>query len=156
MDVPDTLFDERRLVSRVLRHWEEMAVGRNLPSLDNIDPWLVGDDWSYCMLVSLDAALPSSIFLTVGANLLPAGRPSLNSRPISECPSNTILAVMVAALDRVISSSEPCYIESTASRLDIPAKFRAILLPLSNDGARIDAVFGAANFRALSAHEQAG
>ena len=49
----DTLFDERRLVSRVLRHWQEMALGRDLPSKDHIDPWLIGDDWSYCMLLSL-------------------------------------------------------------------------------------------------------
>jgi hypothetical protein len=152
----DNLFDERRLVSRVLRHWQEMAIGRNLPSKDNIDPWLVGDDWSYCTLLTLNAVLPKSIFLTVGSNLLPAGTPSLNSRPISECPAGTILAAMLAELDRSISTSRPLCIESRALHLESPVIFRAILLPLSNDGSQIDSIFGAANFRPLAPNEHVG
>ena len=153
--MPDNLLDERRLVSRILRHWQEMAIGRNLPSKDNIDPWLVGDDWSYCTLITLDTVLSKSIFLTVGANLLPAGMPSLNFKPISECPAGTILAVTLAELERAISTRGPLCIASGARHLDIPVMFRAILLPLSNDGSQIDSIFGAANFRPLAVNENA-
>jgi hypothetical protein len=37
--------DERRLVERMLRHWQEMtAWGGGFPRYDEIDPWMVGED----------------------------------------------------------------------------------------------------------------
>jgi hypothetical protein len=40
----DSLFGERRLVSRVLGYWKQKAVGQKLPSKEDIDPWMIGDD----------------------------------------------------------------------------------------------------------------
>src|SRR4029077_20830636 len=90
----DTLFDERRLTSRVLRHWEEMAIGRRLPSRESIDPWLIGDDWSHCFLVSLDSDLQNSMFLAVGNDLLPSPETALDFKPVSEWPRGTLIAAM--------------------------------------------------------------
>ena len=38
--------DERRLVGRVLRHWTEMVRGRGCPRRDEIDAWVLGEDWA--------------------------------------------------------------------------------------------------------------
>jgi hypothetical protein len=148
-----TLYDEQRLVSRVLHHWRKMAIGRNLPSKDHIDPWLIGDDWSHCMLLTLDVELRKSIFLAVGDNLLPAGTPSLNFKPISECPNGTILAAMLGELERSVSSVRPISITGGTLHLAVPVMFRAVLLPLSDYGSQIDSIFGVANFRPMAADE---
>jgi hypothetical protein len=149
----DTLFDERRLVSRVLRHWEEMALGRDLPGKDNIDPWLIGDDWSYCMLVSLNGDDGKPRFLMVGGNLLPADADSLYDKPIAECPSGTIPAALLTQLDRCVAASRPLNVSGGALHLGKTVLFRALLMPLSSDGRAVDTIFGAANFRPLAAGE---
>ena len=44
--------DERRLVGRVLRHWTEMVHEGRFPRLDEIDPWMLGEDWENCLLIA--------------------------------------------------------------------------------------------------------
>jgi len=152
----DSLFDERRLVSRVLRHWQEMALGRDLPSRDNIDPWLIGDDWSYCTLVSLNGDDDAPSFLMVGSNLSPVHQPTLDFRAIAECPDGTILAAMLLHRSRCIAERGPLSVAGGALHFGAPVLFRAVLLPLSSDGSQIDGIFGAANFRMTGANEDPG
>jgi hypothetical protein len=149
----DTLFDERRLVSRVLRHWQEMALGRNLPSKDHIDPWLIGDDWSYCMLLSLGGQGSTPTFLTVGAKLLPSDD-AWSHRPIEECPGGTIPAAMLAQVERCVAEARPLKLSGGALHLGNEVLFRALLMPLSGDGDRVDGIFGAANFRSMEGGEK--
>jgi hypothetical protein len=149
----DTLFDERRLVSRVLRHWQEMAIGRVLPSKDKLDPWLIGDDWSYCLLLSLGGAGEAPHFLTVGGRLLPAGTEGLEYRPLGDCPPGTILTAILAEVQRCVEAGRPVSIAGGAPHLGRDVLFRALLMPLSADGNTIDGIFGAANFRPVEAGE---
>jgi hypothetical protein len=41
---------ERRLVGRVLRHWTKTVHARGFPRHEEIDPWMLGDDWENCLL----------------------------------------------------------------------------------------------------------
>src|SRR5712672_756674 len=61
--------EERRLVWRVLRHWEEMVGGRSCPRRDEIDPWMLGEDWANCLLIAVQSPVELSHFITVGENL---------------------------------------------------------------------------------------
>ena len=149
----DTLFDERRLVSRVLRHWQEMALGRDLPSKDHIDPWLIGDDWSYCMLLSLGREGSAPTFLTVGAKLLPSDD-AWSARPIHECPAGTIPTAMLAQIERCVAEARPLSLSGGALHYGKEVLFRALLMPLSGDGRRVDGIFGAANFRGMVSGEK--
>jgi hypothetical protein len=143
------LADERRLVSRVLRHWRQRARdGRRYPSVYEIDPWLVGNDWESCSLIKLDPS-GAAYFLTVGSALAPDDTATLESNPIASCPPNTVLAAALNHLPRCVAGEETVSIEGTASHKGTSVLFRAVLLPLSEDGAHPDGVFGAANYRAM-------
>src|SRR6516164_11396573 len=61
--------DERRLVGRVLRHWTEMVHQGDFPRLDEIDPWMLGDDWANCLLIAMEEPVERSHFVSVGKNL---------------------------------------------------------------------------------------
>jgi hypothetical protein len=145
----DTLLEERRLVSRVFRHWTEMSTAKRFASLDDIDPWLVGDDWANCVLIRVDPELDRSTFVVVGKNLLPQHNESLDGQPIAACPKEPLLGAILKYLARFHPDGGPLGIAGTATHHGAPILFRAVLLPLSTDGACIDHILGAANFRAL-------
>ena len=132
---------ERRLVWRVLRHWREIANGGRFPRRDEIESWMRGEDGVNCLLIAVESPIELSHFLAVGMNLgvaLPnrhAGRPAL---------------VAFGAGGGGASRPDDRG-RGDASRHSI--RYRAVLLPLSEDGIAIDHVFGAANYRSLRADE---
>jgi hypothetical protein len=89
------LLDDR-LVRRVLRHWNDMAAHRLFPSKDQIDPVLIGDDWSNCALVEVHPRLDESKFVVVGHNLLPIPGNSLDNSPIFDCPCDAVLGIVTS------------------------------------------------------------
>jgi hypothetical protein len=145
------LSDERRLVSRVLRHWRELASGRRFPSVSQIGPWLVGDDWKFCFLIKLDRG-KGPTFLTVGPALV-TDVAALEMKPIVMCPSDTVLNGTLKYLPRCIANG-PLSIDGAATHVGAPVLFRAVLLPLAEDGKHPDGTFGAVNYRPLLPGDQ--
>jgi hypothetical protein len=144
-----SLYDERRLVARVLRHWTEMATGRGFPRLIDIDPWMVGDDWTNCLLVAVRSPIEDSRFVVVGDNLLSASGRALDGATVGQCPRNTLAGVMVSNLPPLMSERRGLIIEGQATHRGAAILYRGALLPLSEDGVVIDHVLGAANHRLL-------
>ena len=134
--------DERRLVWRVLRHWTEMVGGRGCPRRDEIDPWMLGEDWANCLMIAVQSPVELSHFITVGENVA-----------VALCPKNTLAGVLLSHLSRVLSARRCLIIEGGATLRNVPILFRSALLPLSEDGMAIDHVLGAVNHRALRAGE---
>ena len=133
---------ERRLVWRVLRHWTEMVRGRGCPRRDEIDPWMLGEDWANCLMIAVQSPVELSHFITVGENVA-----------VALCPKNTLAGVLLSHLSRVLSARRCLIIEGGATLRNVPILFRSALLPLSEDGMAIDHVLGAVNHRALRAGE---
>jgi len=149
------LLEDRRLVSRVLRHVSESAVGRRLPQLDDIDPWLVGNDWANCALVRITEPRDRSLFIVVGDHLLPDRRVMLDREPIVRCPATTLLGVVLSFLTKAVDGHSLLMVEGTAAHLRAPVLYRALLVPLAADGRDIDAVLVAANYRAAGVGDNA-
>ena len=61
--------DERWLVGRVLRHWTKTVHVRGFPRHDEIDPWMLADDWENCLLIAVEEPVELSHFVRVGKNL---------------------------------------------------------------------------------------
>ncbi len=129
--VTEPLLEDRRLVSRVLKHWNEMATGQQFPSKSQIDPWLVGDDWASCTLINIHQPLGQSTFLVVGDKLLPSPGRSLDGRRIADCPSDTLLGITLSFLSRVVATGRALTLGGTATHLDEPILYRSVLLPLA-------------------------
>ena len=145
----DSVLHERRLVTRVFRRWNELAAGRRFPSRSQIEPCLIEGERASCAVIKLDAEVKRSTFLIVGSNLVLAGHAPLDGKPITDCPGNTLLSAMLKYLPRFQPDGGPLGITGTANHLGTAILHRSVLLPLSDDGAQIDSVFGAASFRAL-------
>jgi hypothetical protein len=129
---------ERRLVERVLLRWTKMAEGRRFPRLNEIDHWMVGEDWANCLLIAVQSPIELSHFTAVGKNLA-----------VALCPEDTLAGVLLSHLPWVVSSRCCLIVEGGATLRSVPILYRGALLPLSEEGGAIDHVLGAANHREL-------
>jgi hypothetical protein len=136
--------EERRLVWRVARRWMEIGHDGRLPRRDEIDRCVMGEDWENCLLIAVQSPIEYSRFVSVGVNLA-----------VALCPTDTLAGVLLSRLSRVVSARRGAMIEGGATLSGVGTLYRATLLPLSEDGATIDHVLGAANYRSVSAEEAA-
>jgi hypothetical protein len=134
--------EERRLVWRVLQHWKEISDRRRFPRRDEIDPWLQEKDGANCLLIAVESPIELSHFAVVGVNLA-----------IAVCPTDTLAGVLLLQVPRVVSARRGLMIEGEATLRGADIIYRALLLPLSEDGLAIDHVLGATNYRSLRANE---
>ncbi|HEV2546224.1 MAG TPA: hypothetical protein VGU20_02705 [Stellaceae bacterium] len=147
----EALLDERRLVSRTLRYWRELGLRGTLPSMKRVDPWFMADDWASCALIEIHPDLEKSTFLTIGDKLWPSDKHPLNGRRVQDCPSGTVLGIALSKLSIVMAKRAPVTIGGSSSHLGMPMLYRSVLLPLAEDGLRIDTILIAANYRRVKA-----
>jgi hypothetical protein len=134
--------NERRLVERVLRHWTKAAGRKRFPRLNEIDTWVVGDDWANCLVMAVQSPLELSHFVVAGEHLA-----------VALCARDTLAGLLLSHLPSVLSARRCLIVEGEATLRGVPILYRAALLPLSDDGIAIDHVLGAANHRTLVAGE---
>jgi hypothetical protein len=147
------MVDERRLTTRVLEKWKTLAQDGRLPRRAEVVPETFGKDYPNCLLIELAPDLTSSHVLYVGDVLLPDGPPE--ARPLlSDHPENSLLRLATAKISAVVAKRAPVTFGGTGVRNVTAILYRAILLPLSDDGETIDHVIGAINFKEISAVEE--
>lgn len=145
---------EKRLTMRALGHWRDAQGERLFPRLADIDALRLGDDWHNCLLIRLATPIERSRFLHVGRQLCaPIGSP-FEGRCLEECPQQTVLAQAVSYVSAVLTRRVPVSIGGSTLHEGVPVLYRSILTPLSDDGATIDAIFGAANYRLAPASDE--
>jgi hypothetical protein len=130
--------EERRLVWRVLRHWNEIKEGGRFPRVGEIDPWMFGEDGPNCLLIAVQAPIELSHFVSVGVNLA-----------VALCKTDTLAGVLLSRLPRVVWARRGLIIEGGATLRGEGIIYRSALLPLSEDGIAIDHLLGAMNYRSL-------
>src|SRR5689334_11540418 len=140
---------EMRLTMRVLGQWREAAGDRRFPRRADLTPARLGQDWQNCLLIAVDPVPERSSLLYVGENLRPQGI-ACEGRCLADCAEDTILHRATTYLARVLGKRVPISVGGAATHLGAPIVFRSVLLPLSETGDVIDAVFGAANYRTIA------
>ena len=126
----------------MLHRWTKVAAGQRFPRLNEIDPWIIGDDWANCVVIAVQSPVELSHFVAAGKNLA-----------IALCTRDTLARVLLSDLPSVLSTRRCLIVEGEATLRGVPILYRGALLPLSDDGVAIDHVLGAANHRALLADE---
>jgi hypothetical protein len=76
--------EERRLVWRVLRHWQEIADSGRFPRRDEINAWMREEDGANCLLIAVEWSIELSHFVVVEVNLAVALCPPTRS-PVRSC-----------------------------------------------------------------------
>jgi hypothetical protein len=138
---------ERRLVDRLRRYWTEISIHRGFVRLDDIDPWMIGDDWKDCLLVELRSPLKFSNLLAVGENLVSGSDRQMQGAVIADYPANSLVGLITSRLPEVLSRRGSLVDEGAACHEGREILYRCTLLPLSSGGTDIDHVLAAANYK---------
>jgi hypothetical protein len=145
---------EQRLIMRVLAQYRGLCRGTGLPRRAQINPALFGRDWANCLLIDLDPQVEASRFAYIGDKLGDPTWPAFERQTLADCGENTLLHVATAYVARVLARRLPISRGGIGLHQDTPIVYRSILLPLSESGAAIDGLLGAANFREIPVTEE--
>lgn len=144
---------DRRLTMRVLQIWKALSPSSVLPRRSQIDPRLFGADWANCLLIDVDPVPERSRIAYVGDCLRDTSWPPFERQCLSDCVAGTLLHLATAKLPVVIDNAAPVGFGGSALHGEAAILYRAILLPLAEQGSVIDGVLGAVNYRELSLAE---
>lgn len=144
---------ERRLVLRLMAYWDDLRGDREFPRPDEVDPEAIGDDWPNCYLLKLADPVADSRFRHVGAALA-AQADMGEGMSLGACPRNTLLYNALGYLSRTLEKGVPMSMGGKCEVGGGALLYRSIILPLSNDGQRIDHVLGGANGRPVTGDEE--
>jgi hypothetical protein len=118
-----------------------------MPAPQEMTAEALGADETFSFALSM--APGSSPRFTLVGSALRDECGELVGRTLSDCPPDTVLAAATTCFGEMLDRRVPICIGGLARDKGRPVLFRSILLPLSSDGHRIDAVLGAANFRVI-------
>ena len=129
--------EERRTILRIHAVWQRLATHR-LPSRSALDPDEFGGDWSSCLIVPI-----------VGDNGKPRGFSEKEFDP--NVPRQRLACALLSLsqhhVTRVLATGQAVGYGGTASHEGTDILYRIVLLPLSEDGAHIDALLVGVTYR---------
>ena len=153
---------ERRMVLRIIKHWDGLRQDRLYPTPQELDPAVppLSEFWQDCFMITVAASAAQSTFEYVGGNVLqlsrlPADWHSQATRSLGECPANELIGRAVAYADEVLEKNVPISRGDSYADGEVLVKYRSILLPMSSDGSNVDRLFGAVNCLRVGADQTA-
>lgn len=144
-DPVDPSVAERRLVNRLRQRWREAVRDGLFPSIDDIDPWVIGDDWKDCMLIAIGFPIESSRLIAIGEHLLAHPQWQWQALSLADVPGDSLISVITARLHNVLSLRDCIVDEGGSARDGGTILYRCTLLPLATDKTEIDHVLVAVN-----------
>ena len=132
--------EERRAIVRIHAVWQQRAQHR-IPSLAEIHPKDFGKDWANCSVMQIEAGTARS-----HASFCENG---VERNCISERLAETLLLLAQRHVQRVLATAKPVGYGGTATHEGKDILYRLVLLPLSEDGVRIDALLAGMTYREI-------
>jgi hypothetical protein len=139
---------ERRLVLRLLAYWRSLGDGRAWPSAAAIDPAQIADLWPHCFVLELVGTAKEPVFRALGPEFARhAERPLVGCRASAVAPGSLVgaaTAYIPAVLEKGVPISRGGVLRGPGAATLV---YRSVLLPMSDDGAEISGILGAASCR---------
>ena len=135
---------DRRLSRRLVDHWARASRGR-FPSWHAIQAADLGDDWSWAFAVDVEKSIGFPYFVFLGDNLAKLSDVYLCG--VTDW-ATTLLEKACADVFDTVAEEGPVFREDLLTLCDgRRLLFRAVTVPLANDGEHITHVLGAVNGR---------
>lgn len=148
---------ERRLVFRLLKHWRDIRGEGLYPPAGPVNARLSGDILPCTFELVVGEPGETPCFRRIG-DALRAGLPSsVDGLAVSALPADSLLAHAVRPWAQVLRRGLPISIGGEfVDSVGRDVVYRTIVLPMSEDGVRIDALLGGANSKAQEVGAEIG
>lgn len=139
---------ERRLIISFYDQWSALAAGRTYPALTDFSAAMLAPYKPFAVLIDLRAGRDQPILRAIGSRLRARLDENLVGQALERTPRQSLLSRVTDHYLEVLANRAPVAFEATfheAAGDDLP--YRAILAPLSDDGAAIDFILGVINWK---------
>jgi hypothetical protein len=139
---------ERRMVLRLLEYWRDVRGTRVWPSVEGFDEETTPELWPFCFILDLAENRENPKVLRAGRTISSYVGDGLAGVRLADFEPNTLPRQAVAYIDEVLKKQVP--VSRGGSFRDargITVLYRSIVLPASEDDAKIASLVCAANCR---------
>jgi hypothetical protein len=135
---------EQRMVRRMEIYWRRICRGRDLPTMNEVNPDRLPAPWKTCFILSLNANNGTGVFDHVGSEVVRDCGLDLAGKALADVPSDTLTAATLAGLDQIRESGDVFVAEGSLKHRDgKPRLYRTVLLPFGRPNRGVDTVIGA-------------
>lgn len=135
--------------------WKAAAIGGWLPSRADFVPERMGKDYPNCLLIEIASDLPRSRVIHAGEIVAGSASDGVTDQAsLSEYPANSLPRLATAKIGAVLTKRAPITFGGTGVRDATAVLYRAVLVPLADDGKTITHVLAAINFKEISVVEE--
>lgn len=137
---------ERRLSLRLLNYWRHARGDSEFAARSRIVPAVIPEIWPLAFVISFSRGPSMPRFSYVGEEMLRLSSAPGPLKSPADASENSLLGKSTAYLDQVLRRRCPITIGGEfANARGQTFLYRSVMLPLSEDGATIDAILGAGN-----------
>jgi len=146
---------ERRLVYRLMAYWRSKNGEDSFPTHAAIDPSEIAEIWSNIMVIDLDLDENQPVWIFAGEDHVKELGFDPCGKGLDAVPENSLAGQATNYWKNVRDRAVPYSIGGKFERFDGNIiLYRSILLPLSDDGVRVNKMLGGANYRILLEDDQ--
>ena len=139
--------DDRRLHYRALAQWQEKLPKKGLPSLSDFHPSNSADLAENSFVLDVAGGIRKPVIVYSGAQIDEACGEPVTGRVSTELPGSTVFFHLADHFVEAIANRAPISFEAEYRKADgTDCRYRGILLPLSENGADINAIVGVLNW----------
>ncbi|MBB4631580.1 PAS domain-containing protein [Sphingosinicella soli] len=138
---------ERRLHLQAHNYWATLPRAGGVPLWHDFDPMLIDDRCTQSFVIDLEANEPPHLRL-IGAALQVEGGVDTDVIGLADAPPGSLLMRISSYLPELLNRAVPLSVEAPYETAEgHPGIYRALLMPFTTDGTRIDVVFGVVSWR---------
>jgi len=130
------------------RYWQSKRVNNLLPARKEIDILNLRPVLGRTHLIDVRTDNPADYRIKLYGSMVPIGRGrDLTNLPIGQYPSRAYSRALIEDYQQVCLTGVPCYQQVVASLDFVPYSYGRLILPLADDGRRVDTLLVCINPR---------
>ncbi|MCK9540758.1 MAG: hypothetical protein M0R03_01855 [Novosphingobium sp.] len=143
--------DERRMQVRAYNFWASLLDGRNLPSIEDLDPETLPDFGPYSVLLDFTCGIEDPSIQFLGERLAEECGTEGPIENLADVPGRSLLSRITDHYMQILANQAPIGFEAEfVNTRGATILYRGILLPFSSDDDTIDFVYGVINWKELA------
>jgi chromosome partitioning protein len=141
---------DKRLANRFLNYWEELRGDKDYPLISDLNLDDVGEFVPHTFNIDLSASSHDPKFRFLGRQLIRDCGGDITNQGVSRLLPQSCLARAVQQRHEVVSEGKPCMISDEFDDSEgNKVLYRAVMLPFSSTGEKVDFIIGAINSKTV-------